>query len=177
MLDPRHSTEELLDVVFALMGDDPTMFEDVQPSPKPWVLCIDDDYDFSRVLTRRLNSLDIGVINAYDGADGFETAFAQPASVIILDYNMPNGKGDEVLRRLRSTPRTCKIPVIVLTGNKNESVRQTMLNLGAEAFLHKPLEFEVLLAQLRRFIHIPTKADSRGLISLRSENKPHSSPR
>lgn len=79
-------------MVFALMSRVPAVLDDLVPPSKPWVLWIDDDYDFSKVLSHRLEKLGVGVINAYDGADGFQKAFMQPASAIVLDYNMPNGK-------------------------------------------------------------------------------------
>ncbi len=116
------------------------------------MLCIDDDHDFSTALACRLESHDIGVINAYDGREGFQKAFMQPASAIILDYNMPNGQGDYVLRRLKETPVTREIPVIVLTGRKEASIRRMMLNMGADAFLTKPVEFEHLLDEVLRHI-------------------------
>ncbi|MCA9264476.1 MAG: response regulator, partial [Planctomycetales bacterium] len=118
------------------------------------LLCIDDDRDFSAALASRLRRYGIGVLNAFDGADGYRQAFLQPAAAIILDYNMPNGQGDYVLRRLQETPITKDIPVIVLTGNRDTTIRRTMLNLGASAFLFKPPQFEKLLEELARFVKL-----------------------
>lgn len=100
------------------------------------------------------------MVNAYDGREGFHKAFMQPASAIILDYQMPNGRGDYVLRRLKETPVTRDIPVIVLTGRKEASIRRMMLNLGADAFLTKPVEFEHLLDEVLRRIEPSVAATS-----------------
>lgn len=50
-------------------------------------------------------------------------------------------------------------PVIVLKGKKDDIVRRTMLNLGADAFLYKPLEIGRLLLELKRFIEIPEQLE------------------
>lgn len=153
------SVEGILDAVFALMGDDDESTTwDPNESAQPWVLCVDDDRDFSRILAHRLERWGIGVMNAFDAMDGVRKAFSQPANAIILDFNMPNQKGDYVLRRIRETPATCDTPVIMLTGNKDDRVRRTMLDLGADAFLYKPPQFDVLIRELRRHIEVPSEA-------------------
>lgn len=146
--------QELLDAVFSMLETEPELLANVIPAPKPWVLCIDDDYEFSLILSQRLESLGIGVINAYEGMDGIKTAFACPANAILLDYNMPNGCGDEVLQALKRSPATRDIPVIVLTGNKDPRVKSQMINMGADALFYKPPSFETLIEELRRFVPI-----------------------
>lgn len=121
-------------------------------SRDPWVLCIDDDREFATVMKKRLEASGISVINAYDGIEGVEKAFSHTADAIILDFNMPNGCGDQVLRRLRDTPMTREIPVIVLTGNKNEAMHQSMRDAGANALFTKPPVFSELLSELDRYI-------------------------
>lgn len=154
--ESQHATEDLLDAVFALMSEDTDILNGVIPDQRPWMLCVDDDQDFSHALSRRLEAKGIGVLNAFDGMDGFNKAFAHPANAIVLDFNMPNGQGDYMLRRLKENAVTRDIPVIVLTGNRDDSVRRTMLALGADAFLYKPLLFEQLLTELEKHFDIPT---------------------
>jgi CheY-like chemotaxis protein len=64
--------------------------------------------------------------------------------LIILDINMPLMDGFEVLRELKGDRRLMKIPVVMLTGSNREEDRQRALELGASAFLTKPLDFEKL---------------------------------
>jgi len=154
-IESAHTPEMILDSVFAIL-DKERVIDDLIPEPKPWVLCIDDDYDFLTSLRLRLESRGIGILNAYDGIGGVESAYKQPAKAIILDYNMPNGQGDYVLERLKESPTTRDIPVIVLTGNKDDAVRRTMLALGASAFLYKPPVLEQLLGELGKHIDIPS---------------------
>jgi response regulator RpfG family c-di-GMP phosphodiesterase len=120
----------------------------------PWVLCIDDDPDYSRALKLRLESHGVAVVRAYDGVAGFHSAFANSASAILLDYHLPNAQGDYVLGRLKDTAITRDIPVIVVTGMKDRAIERKMMNLGAEVVLTKPVEFVTLRRELARHINI-----------------------
>jgi CheY-like chemotaxis protein len=146
----------LLDSVFAILEQE-RVIADLIPEPKPWILCIDDDCAFLESLRHRLEALGVGVFNAFDGIGGFQTAFSQRANAIILDYNMPNGQGDYVLQRLKETEITRDIPVIVLTGNKDDAVRRKMLGLGADAFLSKPPILDQLFFELKKHVVVPNE--------------------
>ncbi|MCA9217519.1 MAG: response regulator [Planctomycetales bacterium] len=137
---------DLLDTVFSLIGSGEQIVQECEP--KPWVLCIDDDIDFSEGLGRRLEASGIGVVNAFEGSDGFRAASKYPPDAIILDYTMPDGSGDNVLRRLKQSVTTRSIPVIVLTGHTEPEIRMRMTNLGASAFYTKPVDFSVLVEDL-----------------------------
>jgi len=76
----------------------------------PWVLCIDDDSDFSFGLKQRLAEYGVDVLRAFDGMEGYRYAFSSQAQLILLDYEMPNGNGEYVLRRLKENPVTQDIP-------------------------------------------------------------------
>jgi response regulator RpfG family c-di-GMP phosphodiesterase len=86
--------------------------------------------------------------------EGYRLAFTNPASAILLDYNMPNGQGDYVLGRLRDNPVTKNIPVIVVTGVRDKSLERKMYGLGAKAYLTKPVPFETLRDELAKHIEI-----------------------
>lgn len=120
----------------------------------PWVHCIDDDADYSNALKLRLERYGIAVVRAFEGMEGYRSAFTRPADVILLDYEMSNGRGDYILSRLKDNSVTKDIPVIVITGRKDRTLERKMLNLGAATFMHKPLEFESLLGELRKYIDV-----------------------
>ncbi|MBI3469448.1 MAG: response regulator [Planctomycetes bacterium] len=125
----------------------------------PWVLHIDDDLEFSRALKIRLEQHGVAVVRAEEGMQGYRSAFSYPADAILLDYSLPNGQGDYVLRRLKENPVTKDIPVIVLTGNSNRSLERKMMNIGAARFLAKPLKFDELLEALSDYMDVlPTSA-------------------
>lgn len=173
-------SNELTELVFEMLGATASFFDEVTAKPdsldanlievidhvtqsdvqsqhqEPWVLCIEDDHDFSLALQLRLKQHGISVIRAFEGVGGVRTAMTRPAEAIILDYNLPNGRGDFVLRRLKSNPLTAAIPVIVVSGQKRMGLEKEMLHLGAVRCLAKPIRFDEILDELRN--HIPVRS-------------------
>jgi len=125
----------------------------------PWVLCVEDDNDFSYGLKLRLEGHGVAVVRASAGMEAYRSAFVTSASAIILDYELPNGNGDYVLRRLKESPATASIPVIVLTGRRDRHLERTMYNLGADSYMTKPLDWNHLWAELSSFL--PAANESR----------------
>lgn len=161
---------DLMDAVFETLGVGaaansvdaaPSLAAQIPPSPPgtepidiPWVLCIDDDADFSDALRIRLEEHGVAVARAFNGTAGYRLAFTQPASAILLDYNMPNGQGDYVLNRLKDNPVTRMIPVFIVSGMRDKVLQRRMLAMGATAFLEKPVSFENLRNHLAHYIDI-----------------------
>jgi len=123
----------------------------------PCVLHVDDDAVFSAALKRRLEAHGVAVVRAFDGDDGIEQSQRYEMDAVLLDLEMPNTKGDEVLTILRKNEVTREIPVIVLTGRKDPQLEQRMALLGASAYITKPLRFEELREQLAKYIDILPK--------------------
>lgn len=121
----------------------------------PWVLCIDDDSELSFALQLRLQEHGAQVLRAFEGMEGYRTAFVSNPQVIICDYEMPQGRGDYVLRRLKESPATRDIPVIVLTGHTGHALERKMYNLGAHSFLNKPCSWETLWPILKPLLEVP----------------------
>jgi DNA-binding response OmpR family regulator len=96
------------------------------------------------LLSKHLLKRGFEVAGAYDAMQASVTAIRQPIDAVILDINMPAGTGYEVLKRMRSNPRSSLIPVIVLSGSIQPSEEQKVIAMGADAFLQKPVD----LAQL-----------------------------
>lgn len=167
-VDPLHETgqwsspDELMDTVFSMLDQDPDLFQvspeateqDAEEHELPWVLCIDDDADFSEALKCRLEAHGVAVVRAFDGKEGYRKAFQHPANAILLDYEMPNGQGDYVLGRLKDNPATQGIPVIIVTGVKDRMLERKMMYLGADSFLNKPVPFATIRDHLAKHISI-----------------------
>lgn len=156
--------EDLLGTVFNLLcadmeldGERPIQIDATRQDPSPWVLSIDDDPEFSWGLQKRLERHGISVLRAFEGMQGYRTAFARPVDAIICDYFMPNGRGDYILRRLKENPVTKDIPVIVMTGKNDAALERKVLNLGAVRFLTKPFDVAELLEELRRHLRSPAE--------------------
>jgi len=135
----------------------------VQGKELPWVLHIEDDIHFSQALRRRLATHGVVAVRAFDGMEGIRFAFQYPASVIILDYHLPNGRGDYVLRRLKEAPGTAGIPVIVVTGAADKALERRFRAAGADGFLGKPLDMEQLVDELSKHIDLVQPSDPKPL--------------
>lgn len=120
---------------------------------KPKVLCIDDDPAITNLIRMRLSRYDLDVRTASDGTEGMWLAMNEPPDVIITDLKMPHGDGDYVVECLKGGSSTCEIPVIALTGQKDHDIELWMKTLGVEHYLHKPPQFQKLLAALKQYVN------------------------
>lgn len=162
----------LMDAVFAAIGATPTNEQDqtnngeaestadsiaaealaTETNEQPWALLIDDDAEFSKGLSLRLAQKGIASERVFAGQEGFRKAFLSKPHLIVLDYEMPDGNGDYVLRRLKENPATRDIPVISLTGRTDKAIERQMLNLGAAVFTTKPYNWEQLWGEIEKFV-------------------------
>ena len=112
------------------------------------ILLVDDEREFVQTLSERLLMRDMGSAVAYDGESALEVVREDEPDVMILDLKMPGIDGIEVLRRVKETQP--EIEVIILTGHGSEADRETCLQLGAFAYLQKPVDVEELSATIKR---------------------------
>jgi signal transduction histidine kinase/CheY-like chemotaxis protein len=98
-----------------------------------------------RVVSRRGG---VNLISAMRPMLGLDLAREHGPDLVLLDLHLPDMPGEEVLRRLRSDPRTAEIPVVVLSADARPSLIKRLLASGARAFLTKPLDVAELLALL-----------------------------
>jgi DNA-binding response OmpR family regulator len=130
------------------------------PITRPWVLLVDDDADLAATLKLRLEQHGVDLLHAFAGMEGYRFAITHEAQAIILDQELPNGKGEYILRRLKECPATEAIPVIVLTGTKDQALARRMYNLGAVRFLTKPVDWDKLWNELQPLIDREAKPDA-----------------
>ena len=114
------------------------------------VLIADDDRVLSLLLSTRLRARGWQVDVAYDAMQAMMFAMRSAPAVIVLDINMPGGTGREALKKLKSSVKTSPIPVVVLSGSIAEEDEPAVLQLGAEAFLRKPITPDALHEVLER---------------------------
>lgn len=113
---------------------------------EPNVLLVDDEVEFVDTLSQRLESRQIHTKVAYSGEEALDSITFQTPDVIILDLKMPGIDGIEVLRKVKSMePKT---EVIILTGHGTEHERQLAIELGAFAYLEKPVDINLLHTKL-----------------------------
>jgi two-component system response regulator CpxR len=112
------------------------------------ILLVDDEREFVQTLSERLLMRDMGSAVAYDGESALEVAREDEPDVMILDLKMPGIDGIEVLRRVKSSQP--EIEVIILTGHGSQADEKLCLQLGAFAYLQKPVDVEELSATIKR---------------------------
>ena len=117
------------------------------------VLYIEDNDDNVYMLKLRLELLDeFEVLTAEDGEKGCEMAAAERPDIVLMDLEMPGIDGWEATRRLKSNPDTRDIPVIALSAHALAGSREKALAAGCDEFDTKPVEFDRLVATLRRVL-------------------------
>ena len=114
----------------------------------PRVLLVDDEREFVQMLSERLEMREVGSAVAYDGETALRMVEDDEPDVIILDLRMPGIDGIEVLRRIKQNHPN--VEVIILTGHGTEEDRRTCMDLGAFAYLQKPVDIEALSETLKR---------------------------
>jgi CheY-like chemotaxis protein len=112
------------------------------------VLLVDDEREFVKTLSERLIMRDMGSAIAYDGESALKLIKEDEPEVIIVDLKMPGIDGFDVLRKVKETHP--EIEVIILTGHGSEEDRQLCMDLGAFAYLQKPLDINMLSATIQQ---------------------------
>lgn len=121
------------------------------------ILIVDDDRVLVQMLSRRLKANNFTVAAAFDAMQATMVAVRNPPDAIVLDIGMPAGSGVEVLKRLKESVKTTHIPIIVLSGSSDPNLPKIAQDLGAEDFLAKPLDFDLLHRILCRVLGRPLK--------------------
>jgi len=124
---------------------------------RPRVLVVDDDPDFAHFLASRLAKFSVDTIYAPDATQAVRVAGREKPSVVVADNFMPDGSAQYLLYRLRATPATAAIPVVVISARKLSALDEQTLKRdisgwpGAQCVLRKSFETDELFEALRRF--------------------------
>lgn len=112
------------------------------------VLLVDDEREFVQTLSERLQLRDMGSAVAYDGESALNLVNEDEPEVMIIDLKMPGIDGLEILKQVKTTRP--EIEVIVLTGHGCEADRKQCMELGAFAYMQKPVDIDELSATLKK---------------------------
>jgi two-component system chemotaxis response regulator CheY len=99
-----------------------------------------------------LTSAGHDVIEASDGTEAVQVAGKHKFDLVITDVNMPGMNGIDLVRTLRGTPEGKFIPMLVLTTESEQSIKQRGREAGATGWIVKPFSPEVLLATLKKVL-------------------------
>jgi two-component system cell cycle response regulator DivK len=116
---------------------------------------VDDSLDVREMYSQYLSRRGFSVLSACDGVHGIEVAREARPDVIVMDLAMPNISGTTATHHLKHHPRTCNIPVVILTGHPFNAIEQGALEAGAAMLLTKPCLPEDLETHVRSLLERP----------------------
>src|SRR5665213_897436 len=117
-------------------------------NPKPRILIVDDISDNRTILTRRFQRRGFDVVEADNGLTAIELIDQAPFDVVLLDVMMPGIDGIETLKRIRDQRSASALPVIMVTAKSESANIVDALELGANDYVTKPVDFAVALARV-----------------------------
>ncbi len=121
------------------------------------VLVVDDDPDITRLIKAALATRGVGCIAAYDAMQGFLVAQRNHPILVLVDWHMPAGGGQLLIRKLHSHTPTKNIPVYVVTGDTSPAIDTEATTQGAKGVLRKPIDPMQLLDLLAPLLGGPDK--------------------
>ena len=123
------------------------------------VLVVDDILANVKLLEARLSAEYFEVLTAYNGQEALELLALEPVDVVLLDVMMPGMDGFEVCRRIKQTPATMHLPVVMVTALDQPSDKIQGLKAGADDFLAKPVDEIALITRVKNLARLKTLND------------------
>lgn len=115
------------------------------------VLVVDDSDSIRQLVGIVLRGAGYNLIESCDGVDALSRLAQQKAQLIISDINMPNMNGIDFVRKVRELPHHNLTPVVMLTTDSSEALRQEARKLGVKAWMVKPFDRDKLLEMVSHF--------------------------
>jgi DNA-binding response OmpR family regulator len=125
-----------------------TQIKTVRARP-PTILVADDEQDIRELVAYRLSRAGYTIIEARDGQEAFDLAAGQPPDMAVLDVMMPRLNGFDLTERLRHTPATRRLPILLMSASVQEADISRGFAAGADGYLTKPFTPDQLLTRVR----------------------------
>lgn len=128
------------------------------------ILLIDDDPQLTNLICLRLEAAGYRVVTARaadEALNYLRRGADTEVDLVLLDIFLPDASGIEVCRRLQEDPKTCDIPVIVLTGSNDEEHLKQAFDAGAVDYIEKPFKGVELLARIRSALRLKAEIEQR----------------
>lgn len=153
-----HSFNRLADTLTTLAGNVPgvkevkvlagkdyhvSVYRDQEFSLPPKVLLVDDEKEFVQTLSERLNTRSYGSYPVFDGEQAMDLLSRDTPDVMVLDLKMPGMQGVEVLKKTKAAKP--EVEVIILTGHGSDEDEKQCMEMGAFAYLQKPVDISQLM--------------------------------
>jgi two-component system alkaline phosphatase synthesis response regulator PhoP len=113
------------------------------------ILVVDDDREIARLVRAYLERSGFEVLVAYDGNTALHAIRRDRPDLVVLDLMLPDRDGREITRIVRSTPALAKLPIVMLTARIEDTDKIVGLELGADDYVTKPFNPQVMVARVR----------------------------
>ncbi|MDH5639205.1 MAG: response regulator, partial [Nitrospinota bacterium] len=123
------------------------------PLRKPRILLVDDDQAMLDLCRKRLGNLDVEIVETCDGAEALKIIGGDSLDLVVSDIMMPGVDGFQILESTRNNVKTSGLPIIIITGEDGDEVRQKAFAMGASDFLHKQGSGAELLNMVKKRIY------------------------
>ena len=117
------------------------------------ILVIEDQEDLAELYESTLKKAGDQVRNAFTGEEGIAEFQANGADVVLLDMTLPEMHGTQVLKEIRAV--NASVPVIVVTAEENDQLREQCTRLGVQDYLAKPVNYDALLTAVQLALEAP----------------------
>lgn len=116
------------------------------------VLIADDDHTIVKAIKHTLDKKGYNTVEAFNGEEAVEKVALEAPDLVILDIIMPKMNGYEVIQKMRNTPETAKIPIIILTAYNIKDGKVRALSLGAVDYFNKDKEMDMLYNEIEEIL-------------------------
>ena len=116
------------------------------------ILVVEDEEDLARLVVMNLRREHYAVTACGSGSEALELARAQVPDLVLLDYGLPDLPGTEVCRQLRMHPRTCSVPVIMVSARGEDIDKVVSFEAGVDDYVVKPFSVRELMLRVRAVI-------------------------
>ena len=116
------------------------------------ILIVEDNDEFRNFMAQELSAIYNKVLSARDGIEGAMLAEEHTPNIIVSDVMMPRMNGVDMCRRIKENLTTSHIPVILLTAWSTDEARKEGYRAGADAYIAKPFDMEMLIVRINNLL-------------------------
>ena len=118
----------------------------------PSILAVDDSASMRQMVSFTLKNAGFNVVEAVDGQDAWEKSSQRDFDLVLTDQNMPRMDGISLTKKLRDNPKFKTTPILILTTESSDQMKQAGRNAGATGWLVKPFDPAKLLEVIKKVI-------------------------
>jgi len=116
------------------------------------ILAVDDSASMRQMVSFTLKSAGYNVVEAVDGQDAFEKSNGRDFDLVLTDQNMPRMDGISLTKKLRDNPKFKATPILILTTESSDQMKQAGRTAGATGWLVKPFDPAKLIEVIKKVV-------------------------